>query len=205
MRYIAGFAGGLVVAVLLLVFQQQLIGSDREHGPLPSGPIVLPSVPMSQPAAEKIREPRETPPEPEPLIKPVTSVTTHTPPKVVKVEYKVPRIPGIDVNNGDGIGVRMPTQGAVDGGATVRVPIEPQYPLSALRNRIEGEVEVEFTVLADGSVADVDVIRANPRGVFEQSAVRAVLRWQFVPKHENGVPVTTRARQVIRFELPAGS
>lgn len=201
MRYFAGFIGGFVVAVLLLVFQQQLIGSDHEHVPQPAPTITLASVFESRPPEEIDRRRREMPPPPDPLVNPVAPSDLHAAPDVHPV---VPDIPAID---GAGVRYGVPPQidhgpVAMDGDATVRSAVEPQYPTSALRNRTEGEVEVEFTVLADGSVADVEVIRANPRGVFEQSAVRAVLRWQFAPKRQNGVAMPARVRQVIQFDLP---
>lgn len=199
MRYVAGFIGGFIVAVLLLVFQQHLIGSDHEHLP-PSPVIKLDSVFRSPPAEEKPYERRKLPPKPE-TIDPVTTVIS---PVATGTVRPVPvELPAMGIERGDGQVVRIDIgSGVMDGGAMVKVPVQPDYPVSALRNRIEGEVEVEFTVRADGSVADVDVIRANPRGVFEQSAVRAVLRWQFAPKRRNGVAMPARVRQVIAFELP---
>ena len=44
-------------------------------------------------------------------------------------------------------------------------------------------------VNADGSVRSAKVIDAKPRGIFEASAVQAVMRWKFKPKIKNGKPV----------------
>jgi protein TonB len=65
----------------------------------------------------------------------------------------------------------------------------PRYPPEALRAGQSGEVQVEFTVNADGSVANARVVRANPPRVFDREAVAAVRRWRFEPV---GEPVTTR-------------
>ncbi|HET6435393.1 MAG TPA: energy transducer TonB [Xanthomonadaceae bacterium] len=65
----------------------------------------------------------------------------------------------------------------------------PRYPTEAYRAGTSGEVQVEFTVAADGSVSDVRVVRANPPRVFDREAVSAVKRWRFQPI---GAPVTTR-------------
>lgn len=65
----------------------------------------------------------------------------------------------------------------------------PSYPPEALRAGTSGEVQVEFTVSADGSVSAARVVRATPPRVFDREAVAAVRRWRFEP---TGAPVTTR-------------
>lgn len=58
---------------------------------------------------------------------------------------------------------------------------QPAYPPEARRSRTSGEVVLRFTVNTDGSVGDIDVVSARPRGVFERSAQAAVRRWRFQP------------------------
>jgi periplasmic protein TonB len=65
----------------------------------------------------------------------------------------------------------------------------PRYPAEALRAGQSGEVQVEFTVGADGSVTNARVVRSNPPRVFDREAVAAVRRWRFEPV---AAPVTTR-------------
>ncbi|MEP6634522.1 MAG: energy transducer TonB [Luteimonas sp.] len=65
----------------------------------------------------------------------------------------------------------------------------PAYPPEALRAGQSGEVQVEFTVGADGSVSNARVVRSNPPRVFDRAAVAAVRRWRFQPV---SAPVTTR-------------
>jgi periplasmic protein TonB len=87
----------------------------------------------------------------------------------------------------------------VDVGAitpTSRVP--PDYPTRAQRRGIEGHVELEFVVRADGRV-DASTIRvtdARPRNVFEDAARQAVARWRFEPAEG-----LRRARQRLEFQL----
>ncbi len=66
---------------------------------------------------------------------------------------------------------------------------QPRYPPAALRARQSGQVQVEFTVAADGSVSSARVVSAEPDRVFDREAVAAVRRWRFQPV---GSPVTTR-------------
>jgi len=58
---------------------------------------------------------------------------------------------------------------------------QPAYPPDAARSKTAGQVVVSFTVNSDGSVSDIDVISARPRGVFERNVQAAVRRWKFQP------------------------
>ena len=61
---------------------------------------------------------------------------------------------------------------------------QPAYPPDALRSGTTGTVEVEFVVNRDGSVSDVRVVKANPRGVFERGVQATVRKWQYQPLDE---------------------
>lgn len=58
---------------------------------------------------------------------------------------------------------------------------QPVYPPEARRAGTAGQVVVSFTVNADGSVSDIDIVSARPRGVFERNVQSAVRRWKFEP------------------------
>jgi TonB family protein len=83
----------------------------------------------------------------------------------------------------------------------LRAP-SPQYPATAVTQRIAGSVTLEYTVDTSGETRDVHVVEATPPGVFDQAAINAVKHWRYAPPLVNGaageVPVRTR----IRFELP---
>lgn len=81
--------------------------------------------------------------------------------------------------------------------------VRPTYPAAAARRKQEGWVEVSFTVGANGAVSDVNVVRAQPRGVFDRDAVRAVSQWQFEPAMENGKVVSRQMTRRIEFALKA--
>lgn len=91
--------------------------------------------------------------------------------------------------------------GADSGAAAPIVRIPPVYPLDARRQKIEGWVRVEMTIMEDGSVANVKVRKAQPGGIFEQAAIAAVSQWKFRPAVENGKAVRRRAGQTLKFEL----
>ena len=81
----------------------------------------------------------------------------------------------------------------------VRVP--PDYPPRALNRGLEGWVQVQFTITGTGSVKDAVVVKSSSK-VFEEAAIKSILRWRYNPKIENGVAVDRVGVQtIIRFTL----
>jgi protein TonB len=78
---------------------------------------------------------------------------------------------------------------------------EPVYPAQALRNRTRGWVELEFTVTPTGSVSDVQVVGAEPEGVFDAAAAQALAQWRFKPRIVNGRGVAQRTSVTLRFDF----
>jgi protein TonB len=66
---------------------------------------------------------------------------------------------------------------------------------------LEGWVQVRFTINPDGSVADPEVVAAEPPRIFNREAVRAILRWKFRPRIVDGQPVAREAEQLIEFRI----
>ncbi len=81
---------------------------------------------------------------------------------------------------------------------------DPVYPVQALRNGTKGWVELEFTVAPNGSVRDIQVVVAEPRGVFDDAAIDAVAAWRFRPRFVNGKPVAQRSSITLRFDVEKG-
>jgi TonB family protein len=79
--------------------------------------------------------------------------------------------------------------------------VEPDYPRIAREAGIEGWVDLEFVVRADGTVADPRVLNAQPTGTFDAAAVAAVSRWRFEPVTRDGRAIDQRARMRMRFSL----
>jgi len=85
------------------------------------------------------------------------------------------------------------------------VRVDPEYPPRAKQQGIEGWVDIEFTISPVGTVQDPVVIGSNPSYVFDRAALRAVRKWRYNPKTENGVAVARSGIQVrLRFEIPRG-
>lgn len=82
----------------------------------------------------------------------------------------------------------------------VRVP--PDYPQRAISRGITGWVLVEFTITGTGAVKDARVVDAKPGKIFDDAALKAIMRWRYNPKIENGQPVErVGMRTIIRFDL----
>jgi protein TonB len=82
------------------------------------------------------------------------------------------------------------------------VRVDPEYPPRARQRGIEGYVDLEFTIAPTGVVENPRVIGANPRDIFDDAALRAVRRWRYNPRLENGVAVSrTGIRVRLLFEM----
>lgn len=97
-----------------------------------------------------------------------------------------------------GVDTYTPTLGT--GGLIQQVMIAPTYPDRALSRGVEGFVEIRFAVTAIGTTTNVEVLRADPQGVFDRAAVRAVKRWKYLPDEERRgeLPVVVER---IRFSI----
>ncbi len=91
---------------------------------------------------------------------------------------------------------------STDGEYLPIVKVAPMYPARAQSQGIEGWVLLKFTVLESGAVADPVVIESQPPGVFDEAAKKAVLKFKYKPRVENGKAIAvTNVQHLIRFEL----
>ena len=94
-----------------------------------------------------------------------------------------------------------PANGGETQPAAVLKAVAPVYPSEAARSHQDGWVEVQFTVKADGSVANATVVNANPARIFNSAALKAVTSWTFKPRMENGRAVDETLKRRIEFKL----
>jgi protein TonB len=78
---------------------------------------------------------------------------------------------------------------------------KPSYPMRAKSRNIEGWAKVEFTVTASGAVANAHVVGSSPPGVFDSSALDAIMKFRFKPKMVNGKAVNGSATKKFNFTL----
>jgi protein TonB len=78
--------------------------------------------------------------------------------------------------------------------------VKPKYTASAMRREVEGNVELEAVILADGTVGDVTVKRSlDPE--LDEEAVKAAKQWRFRPGTKDGEPVAVEVFIELTFRL----
>jgi protein TonB len=81
------------------------------------------------------------------------------------------------------------------------VRVEPEYPPQARQRRLEGWVQVRFTISTVGSVKEASVVKSSHR-LFERNALRAVAKWKYQPLLRSGEPAEAPNQQVVlRFKM----
>jgi protein TonB len=91
---------------------------------------------------------------------------------------------------------------STDGEYLPIVKVAPMYPARAQTQGIEGWVLLKFTVTEAGAVADPVVLESQPPGVFDEAARKAVLKFKYKPRVENGKPIAVpNVQHLIRFEI----
>jgi protein TonB len=103
--------------------------------------------------------------------------------------------------DGSGGGALAFAAGLSDRDPLPLVRVEPEYPPQARQRRLEGWVQVRFTVSTAGSVKDAAVV-ASSHTLFERNAVQAVNKWKYQPQLRGGQPTEAPGQQVVvRFRM----
>jgi periplasmic protein TonB len=147
--------------------------------------------------------------------------------KPLEREAKAPETEQAGSPTGSDIGLAEGMEGGVEGGVVGGVPggvlggvvggtgdgavmdydqpprpikmTRPQYPQEAFVKKIEGTVEVEILIDANGRVVSARVVRSIP--LLDAAAVHTVYQWVFSPAMKNGRPVATRAMAPVTFRI----
>jgi|ERR1700687_4507871 len=69
---------------------------------------------------------------------------------------------------------------------------KPDYPPILKNSRIGGTVRLSANVLANGTVANVQVLGGNP--ILAESAVKAVMKWKYAPG-------ATASNEIVTFDF----
>ena len=125
------------------------------------------------------------------------------PPPPPQIERQVAEAPSEDMNT---IAGEIPEFDAPDLGsgdvsfdvsdrdAQPMVRIPPQYPPRAAERGTEGYCLMQFDVTPDGTPTNIIAVDCSS-SLFERSSVRAVERWRYEPKIQNGNAVWRRGVQ----------
>ncbi|WP_158100635.1 energy transducer TonB [Neiella marina] len=165
-----------------------------EYTPQPT-PVIDP---VSKPKVTKPNE-KQMPPE----VKPVTPPPEFAHPidptdSTPTLAINAPQLPQVSINNG---GIPAPSAPS-DGDARPIVRVEPKYPIKQATAGITGYVIMQFSILADGSTGDIEVIESQPKRAFERAAMRALKKWKYRPKLVDGKSVIQQGLKVrLDFDL----
>jgi protein TonB len=196
LRLPAAVTLGVLVSVGLFSLLSSLVNGPLDIGkPIPAVPFnftrLIVSTPIEPPRPDKLV--------PEPPVFPLgpTGLRIHDP--EIDRPGKSQRI-GLPT-----LGIVQPPETlgvGVDRDPLPIVRVDPDYPVRAIRGEIEGWVEVQFAVTATGAVRDVIIVDAHPKDIFDTAVIKAVERWRYNPKIDNGLAVErVGMRTRILFEL----
>ncbi len=175
------------------------------QAPAAAAPVVRPN--------QKIRK-LEQPPPPKEMVAPKT-MPTDAPREADPSEDKGIAVHG-EPGTGDAAGLEGGAQGGVVGGqvggamalpedATPPLPASsnpvPLYPQEARAAGRTGTVVLKVVILADGTVADTQVMRGDEP--FVSAALSAVRTWRYTPARYKGHAITVYRIIQIPFKLTA--
>lgn len=144
---------------------------------------------------------KKEPPKPKKPNLPDTSVSQQNTP-MQKMPISMPDVQtDLALSQQSFLGDAVVGMGFGDSDVIPLVRQNPVYPEKAKRRKIEGFVTARLQINPEGTVDDVEIIEAEPRGVFEREARRALFRYKFKPKMQDGKPVAQVATQTIEFNL----
>lgn len=79
--------------------------------------------------------------------------------------------------------------------------VNPDYPIKAAREGVEGYVDLRAVITRDGRVESAEVVGGEPPGVFDSTALKAYRRWRYCPL-EAGAPDFPNPTEVrLSFQL----
>lgn len=193
-RYAASAGLAAIVTSGLLFLMQSLIASGPARlTDIKAGRIVeFVRLKRESQVEQKQRElpNRKTPDEPPPPEMQLSEVPEPTlePSTMGALAFQ----PSLELSGGPSM-----ASAASDADVVPLVRVSPQYPPDAMMRGIEGWVHVMFTISPSGTVKDVEVMDADPKGYFERAAMNAVKRYKYKPKIENGNPVERPGVEVV--------
>ena len=223
MRLLGSGLAGLAVAMALFLLMSELISGGSAVKRETDVSLNLDFIRLNLDEMENVRR-RVPPPEPEKTLQ------LQVPPRLLVAprERDVESIPRIEATPfatdplsftiGTGLGRftgdLQPGSFDEEGDLYPVLRVSPIYPSEARLRRVDGWVDLEYTVLPDGSVVDPIVVDSSavrtiasrdtlrvPQDVFNEAALQAIVRWRFKPRIVNGTAVPVRVSQRINFDL----
>lgn len=194
--------GGVSVAILMFLGMAAMVAPPDDFSLNREEPVLVDFSSRRQDSASETRSRKKPPPPPEAPVTPQSNTQDQTPAPVTAPALSLSPL-STDLSVGD----LVSSSGLLDGVSVADAEVAPLvrppavYPARAKMRNIEGSVTARLTIRPDGTVSDVEIIQAEPQGVFEREAMRAMYRYRFSPKMVNGEAVTQTATQTLEFSL----
>jgi protein TonB len=99
------------------------------------------------------------------------------------------------------LGVKIWNEADVDQKPVALFKAQPIYPIGAKSKNVTGRVELRMMVDRDGRVKNIEILKGEPEGVFEDATKEAVVRWRFQPAKVKGAAVACWVKTAINYEL----
>lgn len=185
-RYIAAFVLAAGVTFGLFWVMQALIGVEGKLDESAKGRVIdfVRLKKESETETKKRKLPDKKPPEEQPPP-PDLNLAHNSRPDQAMGDV----IPIFDAGVELGGGPNLGGMGAADQDIVPLVRVNPEYPVRAAQRGIEGWVEVTFTISTTGTVKNAKVVGYEPSSVFNKAALRAIRKWKYNPKIEDGKAV----------------
>ncbi|GAK84593.1 ferric siderophore transport system [Vibrio ponticus] len=189
------------IALALFSFMAWMVDNGHRRAPEPSEAVSFNMV-MMENEQEVQRRQRSVPEQPKPPEVPEQMEVSQARAETTSVSpMSMQPTLGLDTAI-DGLAISAPTFGdfGVNQQAMPLYRVEPRYPAKALRRGAEGFVVLRFTIDPTGRPTDIEVVDANPKRMFEKEAVRALRKWKYQPKVEDGSALS-QFGQTVRLEF----
>ncbi len=194
--------------------EEVAIPSAPQQQPIEEQPVIQPPevIKPPEPKQETKPEPKQEPkPEPKPtpepaLKKPELEPVVKQPEPALAPEQPAPSEPleaapaaALPLaNDADSLGA--PITPPQEDAAHLNNP-RPAYPNLSKRLREEGTVVLDVLILVDGSVGDVVIKESSGFKRLDETAVKAVRQWRYLPARRGDQPVESWHLQPIEFSL----
>ncbi len=203
--FAAVIAVQLVFLLLFTIQKSEPAYTMQQVPPMIMDYIVL-APPQQQPPPQKPQPPVKKPPETAPVPKPVPVAEAPVAPSVDNAVpadiVAMPVAPRKKVIKKAPLPVRIQALDALDN--TEFEPIfnpKPLYPEIALKNNIEGYVDVDLLVNEKGYIDTFTLANVVGHNLFGTETARVIPKWRFPPPRINGEKVKVKYVYRIKFKL----
>jgi len=206
MRILIAVVVSLVISIAMFVLMQKMTSTQSEHIKKETNPVQL----------TYLRDKKDTVIEKKKRVKPKEPIKKVEPKKLeLKTKLnqelnKNVKIKPLDISQNIDISSINSLSGAkINIGSNLLDAnmlnalkrVNPRYPRRAKIRRQEGFVQLTFKIDSGGFVSGVQVVDSNPKGVFEEEAVKAIKRWRFRPSKDDVAGSFKNATITFNFRL----